>query len=148
MKTFSCCLNLQVIVLPPFSLSIYFHLRMHWVKLMESYRAEDSAGRGGIKHLFKQANKPTNKLKFSAAVTQSYLNKGEQKPNLKTKPQNPQNKPKIKQKTLQKQLQGLQGGVKTWLNTVLRNSAHSYTEVDGSPCVHQEAQQPLHIILK
>lgn len=33
--------------------------------------------------------------------------------------------------------------MKPWLNTVLRNSAQPHTEVDSSPRVCQETQQPL-----
>lgn len=29
---------------------MYFHLKMHWVKVMKSYRAEDYAGTGGMNY--------------------------------------------------------------------------------------------------
>lgn len=46
MKAFPCCQNLQMIVLS-FSLSICFHLKLHWVKPMKSCTADDYTGIAG-----------------------------------------------------------------------------------------------------
>lgn len=86
METLPHCLNNQILVLPPFPLSVYIHLKMHWVKLIKSYTAKDYAGTSGIKHFIKNQTKAKN-LKFPAAVVQRYLKNENKQTNKKTQNQ-------------------------------------------------------------